>query len=230
MRLNKYLALCGVDSRRKCDTLILKKKIKVNGKVVGDFSYRVQKDDLVQYKNSVVSPQDDYKFYLINKPSGYVCSSSPSDGKRVIDLIPSKRRLFTIGRLDRDTTGAIIVTDNGDVANKFMHPKYKIEKIYIAESKMDIDRKIYGNLINGISIGSGQIAKGKMTRLHKENGIIFWEIILTEGKNREIKRLFKSMGSELTKLHRYSIAGFNVKNIKIGHYRSLNIKQIQKLI
>ena len=151
MRLNKYLALCGVDSRRKCDTLILKKKIKVNGKVVGDFSYRVQKDDLVQYKNSVVSPQDDYKFYLINKPSGYVCSSSPSDGKRVIDLIPSKRRLFTIGRLDRDTTGAIIVTDNGDVANKFMHPKYKIEKIYIAESKMDIDRKIYGNLISRVA-------------------------------------------------------------------------------
>ncbi len=230
MRLNKYLASCGIDSRRKCDELILKKQIKVNGKIVEDFSYRVKENDLVQYKTSIVSPRNDFKFYLINKPAGYVCSSSLDDGRRVVDLIPSSRRLFTVGRLDRDTTGAMIVTDNGDLANKLMHPKYKIEKIYIAESKKNIESKIYNKFESGISIGSGQVAKGKMKRLHKENGIIFWEIKLTEGKNREIKRLFKAMGSEITRLHRYSIAGFNVKDIKIGRYKPLSMRQIQKII
>ena len=230
MRLNKYLALCGLGSRRKCDSLISGKKIFINGILIDDFSYQVVKGDIVQYKNSIITPNDDFKFYLLNKPSGYVCSSSTKDGRRVIDLIPTDRRLFTIGRLDRDTTGAIIVTDNGDFANRIMHPKYEIEKIYIIESKIDISRKGYSNFKNGVDIGKGEVAKGKIKRLQKQNGIIYWEIKIKEGKNREIKRLFKALGSEVVRLHRYSIAGFNVKNIKVGDFIMLNKKQINGLM
>ena len=230
MRLNKYLALCGLGSRRKCDSLISGKKISINGALNDDFSYKVKKDDIVQYKNSIITPNVDFKFYLLNKPSGYVCSSSIKDGRRVIDLIPSDRRLFTIGRLDRDTTGAIIITDNGDFANKIMHPRYEIEKIYIVESKIDITRKVYNDFKNGVDIGRGEVAKGEIKRLHQQNGIIYWEIKIKEGKNREIKRLFKALGSEVLKLHRYSIAGFNVKNIKIGNFAMLNKKQINGMI
>ena len=230
MRLNKYLALCGLGSRRRCDTLISNKKILINGVIVDDFSYRIKLNDIVQYKNSIIVPNNNFKFYLLNKPSGYVCSSSTIEGKRVIDLIPSDRRLFTIGRLDRDTTGAIIITDNGDFANKIMHPRYQIEKVYIIESKIDINKKLYNKFENGIDIGKGEVSKGKIKRLHKQNGIIYWEVKIKEGKNREIKRLFQAMGSKVLKLHRYSIAGFNVKNIRIGSFTMLNKKQINGLI
>ena len=230
MRLNKYLALCGLGSRRKCDDLISGKRISINGNLIDDFSYKVKPNDIVQYKNSIITPNEDYRFYLLNKPSGYVCSSSTKEGKRVIDLIPTKRRLFTIGRLDRDTTGAILLTDNGDFANKIMHPRYGVEKVYIVETKIDVKKDLYEKFKIGIDIGRGEVAKGQIKRLKKKNGLIFWEVKIKEGKNREIKRLYKAMGSIVIKLHRYSIAGFNVKNIKIGSFTMLNKKQINSLV
>ena len=158
MRLNKYLAHCGVSSRRKCDDLIKNKKISINGKVVIDFSYTVSNDDIVVYKNKVLNLEDSKSIYLLNKPKGYICSNAAESKKRVIDLIKDDKRLYTIGRLDVNTSGAILITNNGDLANQLLHPRYNKEKKYIAKTKVDIPKQEYLKLQSGLHIGKNEKA------------------------------------------------------------------------
>jgi len=231
MRLNKYLSHAGVSSRRKCDVLIKSRKVKVNGHIVEDFSYQVQSEDIVQCNGEMVNFDAHRLVYLINKPKGYISTSSTVQANhRVIDLLPSTERLFTIGRLDRDTTGAILVTNDGDLSNKLMHPRFKKEKIYLAETKIDIQDKDITKLEKGLRLEGGERARGKLRRLDKYKGIILWEIILTEGKNREVKRIFEALGSKVQTLHRHSFAGLTVDNIKVGKYKLLDKKTVQSLV
>jgi pseudouridine synthase len=230
MRLNKFLAHAGVASRRKCDEYIESGKIQVNGKKVTDFSYQVQLDDIVLCDRRLVENTNERLVYLLNKPKGYICTNSDThDRKKVVDLLPSNERLFTIGRLDRDTTGAILVTNDGDLANQLMHPRFKKEKIYLAETKEDIQDKLLPTLTKGIKLEGGEFAKGQIKRLDRYKGRILWEVILTEGKNREVKRIFETFGTNVVSLHRHSFAGLNVNNLKVGKYRQLNSKIIQAL-
>ena len=230
MRLNKFLAHAGVASRRKCDEYIESGKIQVNGKKVTDFSYQVQLDDIVLCDRRLVENTNERLVYLLNKPKGYICTNSDThDRKKVVDLLPSNERLFTIGRLDRDTTGAILVTNDGDLANQLMHPRFKKEKIYLAETKEDIEDKLLPTLTKGIKLERGEFAKGQIKRLDRYKGRILWEVILTEGKNREVKRIFETFGTHVVSLHRHSFAGLNVNNLKVGKYRQLNSKIIQSL-
>ena len=223
MRLNKYLAHCGVASRRKCDQLIQDSKIFINGKVVTDYSYSVSDDDVVVFGNKAVSLKDEqYSLYLLNKPKGYICSNAKDNKDRVIDLIKSNSRLYTIGRLDVNTTGAILVTNNGDLANKLSHPKYDKEKKYLVRTVVDIPKEKYLKLKKGLSIGRNQRAKGIIKRIKKENKHIYWEVVLTEGKNREIRRIFKKLDSEVIDLHRYEFAGLSVRDIKVGKYKKID--------
>tara|TARA_Y100001970_G_C14158761_1_gene817234 strand:- start:1159 stop:1602 length:444 start_codon:yes stop_codon:yes gene_type:complete len=140
---------------------------------------------------------------------------------RVIDLIKSNSRLYTVGRLDVNTTGAILVTNNGDLANKLSHPRYNKQKKYIAKTIIDISKDKYIQLKSGLNIGRNQKAKGILKRIKKENKYIYWEIVLSEGKNREIHRIFEKLGSEVVDLHRYEFAGLNVHNIKLGQYKKI---------
>ena len=138
MRLNQYIAKSGVASRRKADVLIADGLIKINGKVVTNFGYKIGDNDIVTYKGQVLSPSVDI-VYLLNKPKGYVCSNLDEHNKKtVFDLINSDSRLFTVGRLDRDTTGVLLITNNGDLSYKLTHPKHRIEKKYYVPSKIDI--------------------------------------------------------------------------------------------
>ena len=230
MRLNKFLAHAGVASRRKCDEYIESGKVQVNGKKVTDFSYQVQLDDMVLCDRRLVENSNERIVYLLNKPKGYICTNLDThDRKKVVDLLPSTQRLFTIGRLDRDTTGAILITNDGDLANQLMHPRFKKEKIYLAETKEDIEDKLLPELSKGIKLEKGEFAKGQIKRLDRYKGRILWEVILTEGKNREVKRIFENFGTNVVSLHRHSFAGLNVNNLKIGKYRQLNSKIIQSL-
>ena len=127
MRLNKFLARCGVDSRRKCDDIIKNKKISINGNIVTDFSYQVKSDDVVLCNGKYVEIKDDPVVYLLNKPKGYICTSKDTHSRqKVVDLIDTNLRLFTVGRLDRDTTGIILLTNDGDMCNYLTHPKMTI--------------------------------------------------------------------------------------------------------
>ena len=230
MRLNKFLSHAGVASRRKCDEYIESGKVQVNGKRVTDFSYQVQPDDIVLCDRKLIENTKARVVYLLNKPKGYICTNSDAhDRKKVVDLLPPGQRLFTIGRLDRDTTGAILVTNDGDLANQLMHPRFKKEKIYLAETKEDIDDKELPALTKGMQLDRGEYAKGGIKRLDRYKGRILWEVILTEGKNREVKRIFEVFGTQVISLHRHSFAGLNVNNLKVGKYRQLNSKIIQSI-
>ena len=223
MRLNKYLAHCGVASRRKCDQLIQEGKIAINGKTITDYSYKVKNEDVVVFNNKAISLDDEqYSLYLLNKPKGYICSKAKDNKNRVVDLIKSNSRLYTVGRLDVNTTGAILVTNDGDLANKLSHPRYDKEKKYLVRTFIDIPKDQYMKLKKGMNIGRRQRAKGVIKRLKKENKHIYWEVVLTEGKNREIRRIFEKLDSEVIDLHRHEFAGLSVRNIKIGNYKKID--------
>ena len=231
MRLNKYLARAGVASRRKCDTFIELGKVKVNGHIKTNFGYQVGSDDIVICNGRTIDALPKRKVYLVNKLKGYISTSSDPQGRKcVIDLVPSPDRLFTIGRLDRNTTGAILVTNDGELANHLMHPKNQIERVYIATTKIDIPRDKHGQLSKGLKLDSGTQAHGSLVRLDKKGGLIYWRVTLQEGKNHEIKRIFKALDSRVIHLHRHSFAGFEIDAVSPGKFKVLKEKSIQNLV
>ncbi|NOZ08953.1 MAG: rRNA pseudouridine synthase [FCB group bacterium] len=231
MRLNKFLAQAGLASRRKCDDLIQEGLIKVNGKVTRDFSTDIGPDDIVQYKNRVLETSAEKVVYLLNKPEGVVSTSAdPHNRRTVLDLLPQTERLFTVGRLDRDTTGALLITNDGDLAYKLTHPKFRVRKVYQVMSTSDIPAEKINQFPGGIRLEDGSLSRGKIRLLKHENGRYIWEVILTEGKNREIKRLFTALGSRVKKLHRVSFAGISADNLKPGKYRKLSKKELKLLL
>ena len=231
MRLNKYLARSGQASRRACDRLIESGKVKVNGKVMLDYSFQVSDDDVVICDGSIINQLPDREVFLLNKLKGYVSTSSdPKGRKKVIDLIKSNNRLFTVGRLDRDTTGAILLTNDGELANTLMHAKNKIERIYLIATKIDILKSEYSKLGDGFLIEKGFFVKGRLLRIGKKGGLIVWRMYLHEGKNHEVKRIFKFLGSSVVHLHRESFAGFSVENLSPGKYRRIKRKELNKIL
>ena len=230
MRLNKYLARAGVASRRNCDSLIEAGKVKVNGHVKTNFGYQVGVDDIVVCDGASIGSIPKTKVYLVNKLKGYISTSLDPEGRKcVIDLVPSTHRLFTVGRLDRDTTGAILVTNDGELANQLMHPKNQIERIYIVASKLNILQEKRSFLSKGLDLGDGSKAFGKLQRLEKKGGLVYWKVTLREGKNHEVKRIFKVLGSAVVHLHRQSFAGLEIDMVYPGKYRELNKIEIDSL-
>ena len=230
MRLNKFLARAGVASRRKCDSLIESGKVVINGHVKRNFGYQVGTDDIVVCNGMPINSLPKTKVYLVNKLKGYISTSSDPQGRKcVIDLVPSDDRLFTVGRLDRDTTGAILVTNDGEMANKLMHPRNQIERVYIVASKLNISRDKRGNLSKGLDLGDGTKAKGELQRLDRKGGLIYWKVVLKEGKNHEVKRIFKALGSTVVHLHRQSFAGLEIDKISPGKFQSLKENDVKKL-
>ena len=232
MRLNKFLARAGVASRRKCDSFIESGKVVVNGHVKRNFGYQVGVDDIVVCNGIPINSLPKTKVYLVNKLKGYISTSSDPQGRKcVIDLVPSTDRLFTVSRLDRDTTGAILVTNDGEMANKLMHPKNQIERVYIVASKLNISRDKRGNLSKGLALGDGSKAKGELYRLDRKGGLIYWKVVLREGKNHEVKRIFKALGSVVVHLHRQSFAGLEIDKISPGKFqvlKEIDVKRLQE--
>jgi len=231
MRLNKFLSRCGLDSRRKCDHIIQSKKISINGKIVTDFSYQVKEDDVVTYDNKYLEIEDKSVMYILNKPKGYVCTSKdPENRLKVIDLIDVNIRLFTIGRLDRDTTGIILLTNDGDISNKLTHPKYNKEKKYYVKTKGKIEKHFLKKIKNGYRLEDGTKVKADIKLISHSGNIFEWDISLKEGKNREIKRIFSNFNSKVSLIHRYSFCGIGLNNLKIGKYRKMSIREIKNKV
>ena len=228
MRINRYIAQCGLGSRRKCDEYIFKGLIKVNGKIKTDFSYNVKKDDYVQFNNKLLEPPI-LETYILNKPRGYICTKKDNMNRKIIyDLLPNKN-LFSIGRLDYDTTGIILLTNDGDLSYKLTHPKFNIKKKYIVLTDGKLTKNDIKNIRSGLRIDKKNTLKAKIVYLCKTNNKYEWNITLTEGKNREIKRIFNYFKINVLKLHRYEFAGLVLNNISIGKYRKINNKENKKL-
>ena len=229
IRLNKYIAECGICSRRKADILIESGKVLVNDIVIKDLGVKIDDTkDQVKVDGKTISKEDKFVYIMLNKPKGYVTTNSEQFGRKsVLDLIDTDYRIFPIGRLDMYTEGLLLLTNDGEFANKLMHPKNKVEKTYIANVKGNITEEKIENLRNGVDIG-GYITKPAQVRIiSKDKNEI--EIKISEGKNRQVRKMCEAVGLKVINLKRTSIGKLNLGNLKIGEYRYLNKNEIDKI-
>lgn len=230
-RLQKVIANSGVTSRRKAEKLILEGKVKVNGEIVTTLGTRVKDNDKISV-DGVLLENTEKVYYLLNKPRE-VISSVNDDKKRktVVELINEEKRIYPVGRLDYDTTGAIILTNDGELANLLMHPKNKIDKTYIAKIDGILNPKELMILKNGVIIDGVKTSKAKVKtrKIDKNNNTSIVEITIHEGKNHQVKKMFESVNHNVLKLKREKIAFLNLTGLKSGEYRKLNHKEVTVL-
>ena len=234
IRLQKYLAECGVASRRKCEELIEEGKIKVNGKVVTKLGTKINPDkDRVECHNKEVKNNEkEHTYILLNKPIDYVTTVKDQFGRKtVLDLVKTDKRLVPVGRLDMYTSGAIILTDDGDFIYKITHPKHEISKTYNVTVVGKLEKEDVQKLQNGVDIGGFVTSKAdvKILKIDNEKNISRFQITIHEGKNRQIRRMCEAINKKVISLHRSKIGNLTVKDLKIGTWRYLTKKEIDKL-
>lgn len=233
-RLQKYLANSGVASRRKCEDLILQGKIEVNGKVVTELGTKVNPErDIVKFNGKEVKQVEKMVYILLNKPIGYVTTVKEQFNRpTVIDLLNGvKEKVLPVGRLDMYTSGALILTNDGDFIYQVTHPKYEIEKTYQATVKGIVTKEDIKKLENGVEIDdyiSGK-AKVKILKVDKENNISRLKITIHEGKNREVRKMCSAIGKNVIALHRSKIENIDLKDLKIGQWRYLTSNEVLEL-
>ena len=227
MRINKYLAHCGVASRRKAEALILDGRITVNGRIIRDLSVTISEGDKVRLDESLVKIPQNFEYYILHKPKEYICTSKDELGrKNVTDLIKTNHRVYSVGRLDKETTGLIILTDDGDLANKMLHPRFKLERKYYAYTKEQLHAKDLEKIKKGSFIGPRERVKADIKHVGFDKGKYKWRVILREGKNREIRRIFLKYNQKVYNLHRYAFGGFTLKGIDRGKSKRISKKEI----
>lgn len=230
-RLQKVIASSGYASRRKAEELITSGKVFVNGEKVTLLGTKVNGDDDIVI-NGVHLKREDYVYFLLNKPRGVISSASDEFGRKtVVDLIDTDKRIYPVGRLDYDTTGLIILTNDGDFANMLMHPKNKVPKKYVAKLNKAMAIADLKKLQDGIMV-DGKICKPVKVKIKKndtEEDFSLVEVTLIEGRNHIVKKLFKELGYLVDKLTRVEYAFLNVDNLKSGYYRTLTLKEVKKL-
>lgn len=234
LRLQKFLANAGVCSRRKAEEYILDGKVKVNGKVVNELGRKVNPDkDEIIFESKIIRLQNNMVYILLNKPIGYVTTVKEQFNRpTVIDLLNGvKEKVLPVGRLDMYTSGALILTNDGDFIYQVTHPKYEIEKTYQATVKGIVTKEDIKNLENGVEIDdyiSGK-AKVKILKIDKENNISRLKITIHEGKNREVRKMCSAIGKNVIALHRSKIEDIDLKDLKIGQWRYLTSNEVLKL-
>ncbi|MBS6610118.1 MULTISPECIES: pseudouridine synthase [Peptoniphilus] len=231
MRLQKYMAHCGAASRRKCEEFIKSGLVKVNDKIVTELGTKIDPNVDRVYLNGKRLTLENKKIYIIlNKPIGVVTSASDEkDRKTVTDLVPDDYRVYPVGRLDIDTTGLVFLTNDGELANILMHPKYKIGKKYIATVEGTPNARELSILREGLDIRDLKTspANVKILKSFKQDSII--EIEIFEGQNHQIKRMFDYIGHKVKKLKRISMGEIELLNLDVGNYRYLSEKEIKYL-
>lgn len=230
-RLQKVIAASGVASRRKAEQLILEKKVRVNGEIVSELGVKVSDKDIVEV-NGVKINREEKVYYLLNKPRGVITSTKDEVGRTtVVSLINENKRIYPVGRLDYDTTGALILTNDGEFANMMMHPSNNIDKVYVAKIKGILLPSDIMVLKNGVVIDDVKTsnAKVKVKKVDKNNNTSIVELTIHEGKNHQVKKMFESVGKEVLKLKRERIAFLDLKGLNSGEYRKLSHKEVSQL-
>ena len=236
IRLQKYMAECGVASRRKCEELISQGKVKVNEKIVTELGTKINPDkDKVAFNGKALKYEDDEKVYiLLNKSIGYVTTVKDQFSRdTVLDLIKTNKRVVPVGRLDMYTSGAIILTNDGDFVYKVTHPKHEIEKTYNVTVKGVVTKEDIENLQKGVVIDENYITKeanARILKIDKEKDISRIEIKIHEGKNRQVRKMCEAINKKVLALHRSKIGNIDVKDLKIGDWRYLKIKEVKNLL
>ncbi len=233
IRLQKYLAEAGIASRRKCEELILDGKIEVNGKVVTELGTKVTENDKVKYNGKLISPVEEKIYILLNKPIGYVTTVKDQFGRdTVLDLVKVDKRIVPVGRLDMYTSGALILTNDGEFVNKLTHPKNEVNKTYNVTISGKITQEDVDKLQKGVKIDDNYItkpAKVKILKIDEEKNISRIQITIHEGKNRQVRKMCNAIDKKVLALHRSKIGDIDVKDLKIGTWRYLTEKEINSL-
>lgn len=232
MRLNKFMASCGVASRRKCDEIILEGRVKINAKVVRKLGVQVDPaKDLVTIDDGAIRIKGEYEYYLLNKPTGYVTTVSDPQGRRtVMDLIPeSSKRLYPIGRLDYNTSGLLLVTNDGELTQKLTHPSFELGKTYVAKVEGEIKSADVEKLKKGVDIGGFVTSPATVNVISANKQESKIKITIHEGKNRQVRKMFKAVGKRVTELERIAIGKISLSGLKSGECRSLTEKEIKYL-
>ena len=229
-RLQKYLANAGIASRRKCEELILQGKIEVNGKVVTELGTKVSSKDIIKYNGRLVKPEEEKVYILLNKPIGYVTTAHEQFGRdKVLDLIKINKRIVPVGRLDMYTSGALILTNDGELVNKLTHPKNEIDKTYNVTLKGKIIEQEIEKLKTGVIIDNEYLtkpAKVKILKIDENKNISRIQITIHEGKNRQIRKMCEAIDKKVIALHRSKIGKLDVKDLKPGEWRYLKLNEI----
>ena len=233
VRLQKFLADAGIASRRKAEMLILDGDVKVNGKEIRELGTKIEPDkDVVEYKNKIVKANNKYVYILLNKPIGYVTTAKDQFGRdSVMDLVKVKERVVPAGRLDMYTSGALILSNDGDFIYQITHPKHEIEKTYTVTIKGIVLDKEIEQLKKGVLIDNEYVtkpAKVKILKTDNEKNQSRLEITIHEGKNRQIRKMCEAINHKVLALHRSKISDIDVKDLPLGKWRYLTKKEIDK--
>ena len=230
-RLQKVIANSGYTSRRKAEELIINGKVKVNGEIVTELGTKVKENDEISINGEILSKEEKV-YYLLNKPREVITSSKDEHNRKtVVDLIKENKRIYPVGRLDYDTTGIILLTNDGELANLLMHPKNEIEKVYIAKIDGILAPNELMALKNGVVIDGVKTrrARVKTRKIDKETNTSIVELTIHEGRNHQVKKMFEKVNHEVLKLKRERIAFLDLTGLKSGEYRKLSHKEVSVL-
>lgn len=230
-RLQKIIANSGYCSRRKAEELIKNGKVTIDGQVVTELGTKAGERSTIEVNGQIITTEEK-EYYLLNKPRGVVTTTSDDKNRKtVVDLIPTNKRIYPVGRLDYDTTGVLILTNDGDFANQMMHPKSEIDKVYLAKVEGIMNGEAVHKLESGISL-DGVVVTASRVKVkkvdHKTNHSLV-EITIHEGKNHQVKRMFEKVGFRVDKLTRERIAFLTTKGLQSGEYRKLSNKEVSQL-
>jgi len=224
VRLNAYLARAGVASRRKADELIKAGRVTVNGEA-GQLNTFVESRDVVEVDGRRVAKQA-LNYLLLNKPAGVVTTARDPQGRRtVVDLVPREPRVVPVGRLDADTTGALLLTNDGDLAHRLAHPRYGVEKTYLVDVEGEPDDRALRQLETGVDLDDGRTAPARVRRLAKSR----LELTIHEGRNRQVRRMLEAVGHPVQALHRSAYAALTLEGLEPGAWRELEPSEVDRL-
>ena len=234
-RLQKFMASCGVASRRKCEELILEGKVKVNNIIIKELGVKVDpKKDIVTYLGNEIHKEENKVYIMLNKPEGYITSvKDEKNRKTILDIVKTKERIYPIGRLDYDSSGLILLTNDGDIYNKIIHPRVEIDKKYIATCRGIFTDEEMEKFENGVDIGGYITSNAKIELIDKEidkrsrEWISTVEIIIHEGKNRQVRKMCEALNHEVITLKRTSIGELKLGYLKKGEYRYLTEEELR---
>lgn len=234
IRLQKYLAECGIGSRRKCEQYILDGKVAINGKTVTELGTKIDTlKDKITYEGKNVEKESKSIYILLNKPIGYVTTVKDQFNRdSVLDLVKVSERIVPVGRLDMYTSGALILTNDGDFVYQVTHPKHEINKTYTVTLKGKVEEEEVKELRQGVLIDDyvTKPAKVKILKIDEEKEISRLEITIHEGKNRQVRKMCEAINKKVVALHRSKIGEITVKDLKLGTWRFLQKEEIENLI
>lgn len=230
-RLQKVIAQAGIASRRKAEDLITSGQVKVNGVVVTELGTKVSEKDRVEVNNQIIE-KEKKEYYLLNKPRGVVTTTADDKNRKtVVDLIPTTARIYPVGRLDYDTTGVLLLTNDGEFANILMHPTSEVDKVYMAKLKGIIKGEQINTLKDGVMLDDTLVkaSRVKLKKVDQKTNTCMVQITIHEGKNHQVKRMFEAVGYEVLKLKREREAFFDLKDLQSGEFRKLTPKEVAKV-